>query len=381
VPFVGFNVVKQAECAASHGMFIALQAIALGRYLLTAVDLGDLKRLFISAAVAAVGAVAAALVTAQLLGFVQWSGRSLTLLDPTYASKFMPIIASVSEHQPPTWTAFFFDLHLMVPLAPVGLFLLFRRPTDAAIFVIIYGTLSWYFAGVMVRLMLTLAPAACILGAIGLSELLQSLSALLAYGDSPLGGVSLRSAVQCTVQRLRSSYSNATTGSTAAGSGTTAAAARTGSSAATGSSTGTSGESSSSSSGLSRLVALVLLLGATAVLAVYGFHSSYVSSLAYSNPSIVVELRGARGSRIIYDDYREAYYWLRHNTAPDAKIMSWWDYGYQMSAMSNRTVIVDNNTWNNTHIATVGKALASTEVRLLCSIVYLCAVQSSLSKC
>ena len=29
--------------------------------------------------------------------------------------------------------------------------------------------------------------------------------------------------------------------------------------------------------------------------------------------------------------------------------------------MSNRTVLVDNNTWNNTHIAQVGKAFASDE--------------------
>ena len=29
--------------------------------------------------------------------------------------------------------------------------------------------------------------------------------------------------------------------------------------------------------------------------------------------------------------------------------------------MSNRTVIVDNNTWNNTHIATVGKFFAGNE--------------------
>ena len=41
--------------------------------------------------------------------------------------------------------------------------------------------------------------------------------------------------------------------------------------------------------------------------------------------------------------------------------MSWWDYGYQITGMSNRTVLVDNNTWNNTHIATVGKAMASPE--------------------
>lgn len=89
------------------------------------------------------------------------------------------------------------------------------------------------------------------------------------------------------------------------------------------------------------------------------------------------------GKRVLFDDYREAYFWLRQNTDPDAKILSWWDYGYQvylsnpltrlsplasltpliyqMSAMANRTVLVDNNTWNNTHIATVGRALASSE--------------------
>jgi dolichyl-diphosphooligosaccharide--protein glycosyltransferase len=38
-------------------------------------------------------------------GKVQWTGRSLTLLDPTYATKYIPIIASVSEHQPTTWSA------------------------------------------------------------------------------------------------------------------------------------------------------------------------------------------------------------------------------------------------------------------------------------
>ena len=37
------------------------------------------------------------------------------------------------------------------------------------------------------------------------------------------------------------------------------------------------------------------------------------------------------------------------------------DYGYQMSALSERTVLVDNNTWNNTHIATVGRAFCLDE--------------------
>ncbi len=33
-----------------------------------------------------------------LTGKSKWSGRSMTLLDPTYAKKYIPIIASVSEH-------------------------------------------------------------------------------------------------------------------------------------------------------------------------------------------------------------------------------------------------------------------------------------------
>jgi len=41
--------------------------------------------------------------------------------------------------------------------------------------------------------------------------------------------------------------------------------------------------------------------------------------------------------------------------------MSWWDYGYQIAGMADRPTLVDNNKWNNTHIATVGKALASSE--------------------
>ena len=59
-------------------------------------------------------------------------------------------------------------------------------------------------------------------------------------------------------------------------------------------------------------------------------------------------------SRDILDDFREAYYWLWQNTKEDATVMSWWDYGYQIAGMANRTTLVDNNTWNNSHIALVG---------------------------
>lgn len=93
----------------------------------------------------------------------------------------------------------------------------------------------------------------------------------------------------------------------------------------------------------------------------YTFHCTWVTSEAYSSPSIVLSARSHDGGRIIFDDFREAYYWLKMNTPEDAKVMSWWDYGYQITAMANRTILVDNNTWNNTHISRVGQAMASSE--------------------
>jgi hypothetical protein len=55
------------------------------------------------------------------------TGRSLTLLDPTYASRFVPIIASVSEHQPPSWPSYITDLHFAALLAPAGIIAAFRK--------------------------------------------------------------------------------------------------------------------------------------------------------------------------------------------------------------------------------------------------------------
>lgn len=71
----------------------------------------------------------------------------------------------------------------------------------------------------------------------------------------------------------------------------------------------------------------------------------------------MLQARGQGNTRIIFDDFREAYRWLSQNTGDNEVVMSWWDYGYQISGMGNRTVLVDGNTRNNTHIARVGRVL------------------------
>ena len=50
------------------------------------------------------------------------------------------------------------------------------------------------------------------------------------------------------------------------------------------------------------------------------------------------------GEWIIVDDYREAYHWLRDHTPKDSRVMAWWDYGYQIAGIAQRTSIADGNT-------------------------------------
>jgi len=322
VPFVGFNVIKQAECLASHGAFAVLHVYLLVTALRSHITSDQFRYLAYTIATTGVAALAVFLLFLQLTGRTQWTGRSLTLLDPTYAKKFIPIIASVSEHQPTAWTSFFFDLHIMVPFAPVGLYFLFQRLNDngdAKIFLILYGTIAWYFAGVMVRLMLTLAPIACILGAIGISGILNAFA-----GHAKKSFHAVKAALMGDAEEETQSEGSA-------------------------------------GAILPAVISFVVLLTIGGLTVFYAMHASFVASEAYSSPSIVLATTRADGSRAIMDDFREAYYWLRHNTDPNAKVMSWWDYGYQISGMANRTVLVDNNTWNNTHIATVGRAMSSTE--------------------
>lgn len=75
-----------------------------------------------------------------------WTGRFYSLLDPSYAKNHIPIIASVSEHQPTSWSSFYFDLQILVFLFPAGLYFCFKQLTDANIFLILYGVTSIYFA-------------------------------------------------------------------------------------------------------------------------------------------------------------------------------------------------------------------------------------------
>ena len=165
IPFVGFQPVRTSEHMAALGVFGLLQLIALTelvRKYVTSQQFKVLVRTFV--AVTALAAFAA-LVMLTYAGYIApWTGRFYSLWDTAYAKKHIPIIASVSEHQPPAWPTYFLDLHCLVYLFPAGLFFLFHHLRDEHIFVVIYAVMASYFSGVMVRLILTLTPCVCVCG-------------------------------------------------------------------------------------------------------------------------------------------------------------------------------------------------------------------------
>jgi len=291
---------------AAFGVFGLLQIHGFLNWVRSQMTVESFSRFFRLSIITIVGILGLALGAATATGYISpWTGRFWSLLDPTYAKENIPIIASVSEHQPTTWASFFFDLHVLVFLMPAGLYFCFKHLNDANIFIVCYGITSVYFAGVMVRLMLVLAPVACVLSAIAVNATLEP-----------------------WMKHVKPSKKS---------------------------------KGPDPSFPMQQETSFAVIFGVTLMLVFFVFHCTWVTSEAYSSPSIVLAAKQNDGSRVIFDDFREAYRWLYWNTPADAKVMSWWDYGYQITAMANRTILVDNNTWNNSHIAQVGKAMASSE--------------------
>merc|ERR1719507_1363237 len=172
IPFVGFAPVRTSEHMAAAGIFALLQAIAFLKYLQNFLTKSEFKSFFLLVGVAAAGIGFVVMVGLTWAGVVApWSGRFYSLWDTGYAKIHIPIIASVSEHQPTTWFSFFFDLHILACVFPVGLWYCIKNVNDERVFIILYAISAVYFAGVMVRLMLTLTPCVCILAAIAFSKL------------------------------------------------------------------------------------------------------------------------------------------------------------------------------------------------------------------
>lgn len=287
ISFVGFQPVQSSEHMLAFGTFGLCQLMAFVDYLKSKLSKEQFEILFKSIAIGILSIFLGFAAVLTLSGKVSpWTGRFYSLLDPSYAKNHIPIIASVSEHQPTSWSSFYFDLQILVFLFPAGLYFCFDKLTDANIFIILYGVTSIYFAGVMVRLMLVLAPVMCILSGIAASHLLSKyIKNVDASVATPFVSANEKSqnTQRADVSKKYKKYEQ-------------------------------------QNKGVKSEIALGFVVLISFMLITYTFHCTWVTSEAYSSPSIVLSARSHDGSRIIFDDFREAYYWLQMNTAEVSEI-------------------------------------------------------------
>lgn len=116
-------------------MFALLIAVAAIKHVQSVLSKSDFKYVFIVAGTTSAVVVFLTVVLLTYLGVIApWSGRFYSLWDTGYAKIHIPIIASVSEHQPTTWFSFFFDFHILVTTFPVGLWYCIKNVSDERVF-------------------------------------------------------------------------------------------------------------------------------------------------------------------------------------------------------------------------------------------------------
>jgi dolichyl-diphosphooligosaccharide--protein glycosyltransferase len=230
------------------------------------------------------------------------TGKFLAVLNPVDRP---PLIESVSEHIPLAWGQLFFNLDILVFLMPVGVYFAFRRFRDDDIFLIMFCITTVYFAGTMVRLLLILAPIACLLSAFALTSTLKPFSRVLLE--------------RAAIVRRRIRVTEI----------------------------------------VPKDYALFIVIFIGFMMTLYTWHGTQVAFDYFSSPDVILVGETAEGQPLQLSDWQEAMQWLREETDEDAVIAAWWDYGYWIEAIGNRTTLVDNATTNSTQIAWVGAALMS----------------------
>ncbi|TPP44386.1 Oligosaccharyl transferase STT3 subunit family protein [Leishmania donovani] len=281
-----------------------------------------------------------------------------------------PLVDSVAEHHPADALAYLNYLHIVYFMwifsFPVQL-ILPSRNQYAVLFVFVYSFMAYYFSTRMVRLLILAGPAAC-LGASEVGGTLMEWCFQQLFWDDGMRTADMVAAGDMPYQK----QDHASRG---AGARQKQQKQKPRQVFARDSSTSSEerpyrtlipvdfrrdAQMNRWSAGKTNAALIVALTIGVLLPIAFVFHFSCVSSAySFAGPRIVFQTQLRTGEQVIVKDYLEAYEWLRDNTPEDARILAWWDYGYQITGIGNRTSLADGNTWNHEHIATIGKMLTS----------------------
>ena len=240
------------------------------------------------------------------------SFRYLNAINP-FLSAVNPLTESVAEHFTPTLVDYFTQYSILLMFAGFGAWIAFKTRNMMYIFALIIGLTGLYVSATFARLLVYASIGIIILAGIGLYH--TTLSVLEHRGSTaaersesiPRGSKARKKFESMKVKSNKSLFVK-----------------------------------------VGYVAAITLLL---TIPMVYPPNSNWLS-LADIPTSIA---NGGTGYRVTTTDWIDALEWIDKNTPKDSVIASWWDYGYWITTLGNRTSLADNATINQTRIAALAK--------------------------
>jgi len=237
------------------------------------------------------------------------AGKFIAVINP-FAREGSPLIMSVQEHRMTSWSSLYYEFGITAVFMILGFFFAAGNLTNQNIFLIIYGVTSLYFASSMVRIIVLASPAIGLLGGLGIVGLIKPFMTLTKESRF--------------VPRKRF-YAKII------------------------------GKEFSAAP----IIMCFLLLMAN-----FAFPSPRVFSHAYSPTTLLSGSMPVRPDKPV-TEWIDALYWMKNNLPPNAVVFSWWDYGYWITVEADRKSVADNNTFNTTQLALIGRIFVENETNAL----------------
>jgi dolichyl-diphosphooligosaccharide--protein glycosyltransferase len=240
------------------------------------------------------------------------SFRYLNAINP-FLSAVNPLTESVAEHFTPTLVDYFTQYSILLMFAGFGAWIAFKTRNMMYIFALIIGLTGLYVSATFARLLVYASIGIIILAGIGLYH--TTLSVLEHRGSTaaersesiPRGSKARKKFESMKIKSNKSLFVK-----------------------------------------VGYVAAITLLL---TIPMIYPPNSNWLS-LADIPTSIA---NGGTGYRVTTTDWIDTLEWIDKNTPKDSVIASWWDYGYWITTLGNRTSLADNATINQTRIAALAK--------------------------
>ena len=237
------------------------------------------------------------------------SFRYLNAINPFLTTKD-PLVDSVAEHATPTLTQNFFFLSVLLLFAGLGIWLIFRGgvangnsssltkiKNEMSIFALIIGLVGAYACATFARLELFTSISVIILSSIGLSVIISE--------------IMKKDIIEKKSNNVKGRIFK-----------------------------------------ISYCIALIILLVSPTV-----FPSDVNWISATKAPPTI--LNGGSNFNMATNDWPASMEWVKLNTPEDSVIASWWDYGYWITTLGERTTLADNATISTDRIVTIAKMLFS----------------------